>query len=91
MTNWDSYLEPPDEPEGEVSVSREVACTNELCEDFDKPIQTDLEAYHWGNHASAEWQCLTCKKYSNVEFEVDMEDFGFDPDAWGDRMRDEGW
>jgi hypothetical protein len=90
MINWDSYLEPPDETEGEVTVSREVACTNELCEDFDKDVQVDLEAYHWGNYASAEWQCLTCKKYNTAEFEVDEEDFGFDPDAYGDMLRDEG-
>jgi hypothetical protein len=91
MTNWDSYLEPPDYPEGEVTLVREVACANEECAQYDVAISTDVNAYYVGDSASGEWKCETCGELNTSEFDLDAEDFGFDPDAAYERMRDGEW
>ena len=90
MTNWDSYLEPPDYPEGEITIARDVECANEKCAQYEQPIYTDVNAYYVGDSASGEWKCETCGEVNTSEFDLDVEDFGFDPDAYGDMLRDEG-
>ena len=89
MVNWDSYLEPPDYGEGEKEMSRTVYCKNEDCTDFEAEVDADL-LVSWsgtaggGAYGSAQYKCPTCNEESTHEFDLDAEDFGYDPDAGRD-------
>jgi hypothetical protein len=95
MVNFDSYLEPPDYGDGEMSVTETVYCKNENCDDFEVEVEWSDTASWYGSSRSSftlylEYPCPKCKETSAHEFERDN-DYYEDPDAWGDRMRDEGY
>ena len=84
------YLDAP-EPEGTLTTSQTVYCQNEDCADLDIELVADLLISHYGSYGTATYTCPTCGKDSDHDFELTDEDFGFDPDAWGDARRDEGY
>lgn len=91
MVNWDSYLEPPDYGEGEMSYSATVECDNEECADFEKEVEWDGEASWYGGSGSnltvyIYYTCPTCGHQSEHSRDHDSSDF-IDPDAG----RDDDW
>lgn len=94
MVNWDSYLEPPDYGEGEKEMTRTVFCKNEECDEFEVEVEADLNV-GWsgtgggGAYGVGYFKCEKCGQESEHGFDLDAEDFGYDPDAAYERMRDD--
>ena len=96
MVNFDSYLEPPDYGEGEKDMNRTLYCQDEDCSEFEVEVDKDVTVQWWGGSGgtasgTATYTCPKCGKDSEHEFDLDAEDFGYDPDAEYERMRDEDW
>jgi hypothetical protein len=85
------YLEPREVPEGELELTKTVYCQNENCAEHEMEHEVNVLVVYVGDSGSATYTCHRCELESEFEFDLDAEDFGFDPDAWGDARRDEGY
>ena len=90
MPNWDSYLEPPEYAEGELELTKTVYCKNEDCGEHEMEHEVNVLVVYVGDSGSTTYTCHRCELVSEFEFDLDAEDFGFDPDAEYERMRDQG-
>lgn len=85
MTNWDSYLEPPDYGEWETdSATGTVYCKNETCRDFEVEIEYEGYGYCFGGSGgtasvSVTYNCATCDSQNEFEFDFVADEPDYNP------------
>lgn len=85
MTNWDSYLEPPDYGEWEEdTVTGTVWCRKETCRDFETEIEYSGYGYCFGGSggtatAQVTYTCPSCQTGNEFEFDVVADEPDYEP------------
>lgn len=85
MTNWDSYLEPPDYGEGETDkATTTVYCGNENCRDYDVEIEYNGYGYWFGNAGGGAtvqvlYTCPSCQSENEFDYEEYSDEPDYDP------------
>jgi hypothetical protein len=92
MTNWDSYLEPPDYGEGETdNATGIVYCKNENCHEHEVEIDYHGYGYWFGTGGGGAvvqvlHTCAVCQTDSEFEFDLTPDEPDYDPaEPWMDR------
>lgn len=92
MTNWDSYLEPPDYGEGETdNATGIVYCKNENCHEHEVEIEYSGYGYWFGNSGGGATvqvlhTCSVCQTENEFEFDLTNDEPDYDPaEPWMDR------